>query len=361
NESVMYKDTLKDSGAGADKSVEELQVKKELQRLNNHRLEEDQTDNEDQTDQDDGDDEDAGVQEIDQPPDLTDYQLVRDREPRTRTKPLRFRDESNMAAYAFVAAEEEDTHERLTYQEAVACEDSSKWKASMKEEMDSLRKNKTWELVDHQARQKLVTCKWLFKIKEWIEGVQKPRYKARLVARGFTQRAGIDYNEVFLLVVRHTSIRVILALTACKHFELEQLDVKTAFLHGNLEEVIYMRQPPGYEQGNKVCLLEKSLYGLKQSPRQWEFDMKDLGEAKKILDSIKNITSHEKITDSIEGIIGGLSLLLVRKICTTLQGDGAGQVYRDTQFPVQHLLRKLGSKKDIGKVDAELINLKEEH
>ncbi|GJY62567.1 retrotransposon protein, putative, ty1-copia subclass [Tanacetum coccineum] len=70
-------------------------------------------------------------------------------------------------------------------------------------------------------------------------------------------------------VVRHTSIRVILALTACKDYELEQLDVKTAFLHGNLEEVIYMKQPPGYEQGNKVCLLKKSLYGLKQSPRQW--------------------------------------------------------------------------------------------
>nr|GFC13132.1 hypothetical protein [Tanacetum cinerariifolium] len=186
NESVMYKDTLKDSGAGADNSVEELQ--------------------------DDGDDEDARDQEIDQPSDLIDYQLVRDREPRTRTKPLRFRDESNMAAYAFAAAEEEDTHEPLTYQEAVACEDSSKWKAAMKEEMDSLRKNKTWELVDHQVRQKLVTS-----------------------------------ND----------------------FELEQLDVKTAFLHGNLKEVIYMRQPPGYEQGNKVCLLKKSLYGLKQSPRQW--------------------------------------------------------------------------------------------
>ncbi|GJU56974.1 retrovirus-related pol polyprotein from transposon TNT 1-94 [Tanacetum coccineum] len=135
--------------------------------------------------------------------------------------------------------------------------------------MDSLRKNKTRELVDHPAGQKLVSCKLLFKIKEGIEGVQKPRYKARLVALGFTQRACIDYNEVFSPVVRHTSIRVILALTACKDYELEQLDVKTAFLHGNLEEVIYMKQPPGYEQGNKVCLLKKSLYGLKQSPRQW--------------------------------------------------------------------------------------------
>nr|GEX37500.1 retrotransposon protein, putative, Ty1-copia subclass [Tanacetum cinerariifolium] len=134
-------------------------------------------------------------------------------------------------------SEEEDTHEPLRYHDAVACEDTSKWKASIKEEMDSFRKNKTWELVDHPAGQKLRAC--------------------------------IDYNEVFSLVVRHTSIRVILALTACKDYELEQLDVKMTFLHGNLEEVIYMRQPPGYEQGNKVCLLKKSLYGLKQSPRQW--------------------------------------------------------------------------------------------
>nr|GFB36834.1 retrotransposon protein, putative, Ty1-copia subclass [Tanacetum cinerariifolium] len=122
NESVMYKDTLKDSSADANKST----------------------------------------------PDLTDYQLARDKEPRTRTKPLRFQDESNMAAYAFIAAEAEDTHEPLTYQEAVACEDSSKWKAAMKEEMDSLRKSKTWELVNHPAGQKLVSCKWLFKIEKGI-------------------------------------------------------------------------------------------------------------------------------------------------------------------------------------------------
>ncbi|GKE12049.1 retrotransposon protein, putative, ty1-copia subclass, partial [Tanacetum coccineum] len=136
NESVMYKDKLKDSGSG-DKSIEELQIKVELQRLNNH------TPEEDQKDQEDGVNEDAGDQETDQPPNLTDYQLVWDREPKTRTKPLRFRDESNMAAYTFVPAEEEDTHEPLTYHEAVACEDSSKWKAAMKEEMNSLRKNKT--------------------------------------------------------------------------------------------------------------------------------------------------------------------------------------------------------------------------
>ncbi|GKE00438.1 retrovirus-related pol polyprotein from transposon TNT 1-94, partial [Tanacetum coccineum] len=90
-------------------------------------------------------------------------------------------------------------------------------------------------------------CKWLYKIKEGIKGVQKPRYKARVVARGFTQRAGIDYNAVFSPVVRHTSIRVILSLTAFKDYELKQLDVKTTFLHRNLKETIYMRQPPSFE------------------------------------------------------------------------------------------------------------------
>nr|GEW38183.1 zinc finger, CCHC-type [Tanacetum cinerariifolium] len=116
NEGVMYKDTLKDSSAGNDKSVEELQVEVELQRLNNHTLEEDKTA------QEDGDDEDAGDQETDQKPNLTDYHSIRDREPRTRTKPLRFQYESNMAAYT-ATTDKEDAQEPLTYQEAVAYED----------------------------------------------------------------------------------------------------------------------------------------------------------------------------------------------------------------------------------------------
>ncbi|GJZ38416.1 retrovirus-related pol polyprotein from transposon TNT 1-94 [Tanacetum coccineum] len=136
-----------------------------------------------------------------------------------------------MDVYAFVAAEEEDTHEPLTYQAVVACEDNSKWKAVMKKEMDSFRKNKTWELVDHPAGQKLVSCKWLFKIKEGIEGVQNPRYKARLVVRGFTQRA----DDM---------------LIACKSKD---------------------------EIGSTKSLLKK------------EFDMKEDGEAKKILDNGKSV------------------------------------------------------------------------
>ena len=103
-------------------------------------------------------------------------------------------------------------------------------------------------------------------------GVESIRYKARLVARGFTQEEGVDYNEIFAPVVKHASIRILLAVVNQKNWEMQQLDVKTAFLHGDLEESIYMHQPEGYvKKGdeNKVCLLKKSLYGLKQSPRQW--------------------------------------------------------------------------------------------
>ena len=122
------------------------------------------------------------------------------------------------------------------------------------------------------ADRKVITCKWVFRKKEGLSAAEGIKYKARVVARGFNQREGVDYNEIFSPVVRHTSIRVLLAMVAHQDLELEQLDVKTAFLHGELEEEIYMSQPdcfqvPGKE--NHVCRLKKSLYGLKQSPRQW--------------------------------------------------------------------------------------------
>ncbi|KAH9723411.1 Integrase catalytic domain-containing protein [Citrus sinensis] len=123
-----------------------------------------------------------------------------------------------------------------------------------------------------EGNRKIVSCKWIFKKNEGIPGVEDSRYKARLVARGFTQNEGIDFNEIFSLVVKHSSIRILLAMVALFDLELGQMDVKTAFLHGNLEEKILMSQPEGFkEQGHEehVCLLKRSLYGLKQSPRQW--------------------------------------------------------------------------------------------
>ena len=91
-------------------------------------------------------------------------------------------------------------------------------------------------------------------------------YKARLMAKGYTQKKGIDFNEVFSLIIRHTSIRMLLSIVEAQNLESEQMDVKMAFLHGHLEESIYMQQPPGFKESRteeKVCLVQKSLYGLK--------------------------------------------------------------------------------------------------
>ena len=142
----------------------------------------------------------------------------------------------------------------------------------MNEEMDSLRQNKTWILVPKPKDVKLVDCKWLYKLKEGINQTDPPRYKARLVAKGYTQRAGIHFTEIFSPVVKFKTIRLMLSIVAHHGLQLEQLDVKTAFLHGELEEQIYMSQPIGFKDKrfpDHVCLLHKSLYGLKQSPRQW--------------------------------------------------------------------------------------------
>ena len=138
--------------------------------------------------------------------------------------------------------------------------------------MESLNKNKTWEYSELPKGKKLIGCKWVFRKKEVVSEKEEERFKARLVAKGYSQRHGINYDEVFSPVVRHTSIRVVLSLVAHQNLELEQLDVKTAFLHGNLEEEIFMEQLEGFKKpgtDNLVCRLKKSLYGLKQSPRQW--------------------------------------------------------------------------------------------
>jgi len=115
---------------------------------------------------------------------------------------------------------------------------------------------------------KTVGCKWIFKKNEGIPSVEDARFKARLVAKGYSQREGMDFNEIFSRVVKLISIRVLLAMVALFDLELEQLDVKIAFLHGELEETISMHQPEGFIV-DYVCQLRRSLYGLKQSPRQW--------------------------------------------------------------------------------------------
>ncbi|KAK1685888.1 hypothetical protein QYE76_046736 [Lolium multiflorum] len=140
---------------------------------------------------------------------------------------------------------EHDT-EPATYTEAVASIDRMKWISAMQEEMQSLHKNGTWDVVPLPKQKKVVRCKWIFKRKEGLSPNEPPRFKARLVAKGFSQIPGIDYNDVFSPVVKHSSIRAFFGIVAMHDLELERLDVKTAFLHGELEEEIYMDQPEGF-------------------------------------------------------------------------------------------------------------------
>lgn len=147
--------------------------------------------------------------------------------------------------------------------------DWPEWQKAMQEEMDSLMKNNTWTLSELPVGRSAITCKWVFKIKQF-EDNQPSRYKARLVARGFSQKYGFDYMETYSPVARLDTLRVVLALANREGMTVHHMDVKTAFLNGELSEEIYMVQPEGYDKQNGlVCRLNRSLYGLKQASRSW--------------------------------------------------------------------------------------------
>ncbi|KAH9648557.1 hypothetical protein KPL70_025642 [Citrus sinensis] len=163
--------------------------------------------------------------------------------------------------------------EPSTFHEALNSSDVALWMTAMQEEIEALHKNKTWELVPLPRGRKAIGNKWVYKIKR-DGNDQVERYRARLVVKGYAQKEGIDFNEIFSPVVRLTTVRIVLAMCATFDLHLEQLDVKTAFLHGELEEEIYMLQPEG---PNKDRIQE-----LKAQLAR-EFEMKDLGPANKIL------------------------------------------------------------------------------
>ncbi|KAL2243485.1 UNVERIFIED_CONTAM: Retrovirus-related Pol polyprotein from transposon RE1 [Sesamum indicum] len=143
------------------------------------------------------------------------------------------------------------------------------WKEAMKQEIDALEKNNTWELSALPEGKKPIGCKWVFKTKLKADGSIE-RHKARLVAKGFNQVEGEDYSDCFAPVAKTVTVRTLLGAATAKGWHLHHLDVNNAFLHGNLEETIYMTPPEGYEvEKGMVCKLKKSLYGLKQASRQW--------------------------------------------------------------------------------------------
>lgn len=158
--------------------------------------------------------------------------------------------------------------EPLNFQDALK---QKVWKDAMLEELRAIERNNTWELTDLPLNKKPIDVKWIFKVKLSPKG-SIVKHKARLVARGFLQKPGLDYSEVFAPVARHETIRLVVALACGRNWFLSHLDVKSAFLNGPLEEEVYVTQPPGFEvkhKERKVYRLHKALYGLKQAPRAW--------------------------------------------------------------------------------------------
>lgn len=185
-----------------------------------------------------------------------------------------------------------ETHIPGTYEEALNGPQAKEWSKAIKEELDAHEKNGTWALVPRRPDRAPIKSKWVFKV---VKNANQdiPRFKARLCAKGFQQREGVDFTETFSPVVRYDSLRTLLATVALKNLDIATFDVRTAFLYGNLEEDIFMELPEGavvsspdinrsiqederasMSDGTKtsdeiVCHLRKSLYGLKQAPRCW--------------------------------------------------------------------------------------------
>jgi hypothetical protein len=176
---------------------------------------------------------------------------------------------SLMAKVSLAEANSPEPFEPRHYREAMADTDSDRWMGAMEEEFTSLQDNKTWTLVDRPTNQRVLPGKWVYRHKRGSDG-GIVRYKARWVIRGDQQREGIDFNETFATVVKPMSYKLIFAIAAALDWEIDQMDVKTAFLYGKVEETVYMEQPTGLEDGStKVCKLNRAIYGLKQAPRVW--------------------------------------------------------------------------------------------
>lgn len=200
--------------------------------------------------------------------DVSDINIVSAQPIERALSPRRLRQRKPIC-YTYSVLDNEQGSDPEHFRDVELRDDSSKWKAAMNDEYNSLIENRTWDLVKIPAGRKPIKSKWVFKTKRDDKG-EIVRYKARLVAKGCSQKYGIDYNETYSPVVRYVSIRFLIELAVKLDLKIDQMDAVTAFLQGDLSEVIFMEQPEGFSDGTEnVCKLNRSIYGLKQSSREW--------------------------------------------------------------------------------------------
>ena len=215
------------------------------------------------------------IDSIDRAEDSTDAPVLPRRSTRVSQRPDYY------GVWVYTATEQQE--EPHTVSEALSSTEKDQWKSAMQMEMDSIHSNDVWDLVELPAHRKAIGSKWVFRKKMNADGSIE-RYKARLVAQGFSQKQGLDFEETFCPVIRFESFRSLVAVAVQKGLRLHQLDITTAFLNGRLKEEVFMKQPEGFVKKGKehlVCKLKQSLYGLKQSPRCWnhtlDAHLKDMG------------------------------------------------------------------------------------
>jgi histone deacetylase 1/2 len=231
--------------------------------------------------------------------------------------------------------------EPSTYYEAIQSGEAQQWKQAMDEEINALLQNRTWELVELPKGARVIGCKWVYK-KKLNQIGQVERFKARLCAKGFMQQHDIDYNEVFSPVVRYKSLKIILCIANERDYNIDQMDIVSAFLHSEIDEQVFMSQPLGYEKGgeNTVCRLVKTIYGLKQSPHVWNRTLNDFIISLLFLQCTSDNCVYHKMSKSNKIIIIAIfvdDILVIYDPC-----DEAEWTEYKTQFTIKFNTKILG-------------------